>query len=1518
MSDATLGPPPVERAKEESGPGRLRRLMRLVVLLLLAVTTIAVLGGLALSRSVAGREVVLKEVLDWVEPQLNGTVEVGSLGSGGLLGGATLRDVTVRTADSRVVFSADSISGRYSLTGILSGARALADLEVFRPRLLVETDAAGVITLATLFPSVTDSSDVAVLDTTAVQESDAKPSFRIRGTRIYDGEVIVRLDDGPERKYAGIRGDFPRIELPDADGEIVVGIASLSARVPLVEGVIDVVDLRGELVLAAKGLTIDVEHLELPNSTGSGSAFVDWQNGALATDIELDVQHAALVDLAWIDARLDHGSLSGNVRVRIVGGGVNTVLTGVRVEGAEGARLGLSGEVAVRSGRIAFNDLTISPGELPTDELEVWLPDDWLPDSLAPRTPKGLRGRTPKGLLSGRVGVNGPPGHLAVDGALTLVATEGDISAAEGDTLVTAVGTARLLEGGEIEHLTVRLDPVRYGLLSALDPRLELTGSGYLQIDADGALPTGMAVRFTAVQNTPGFPASQVTLAGHLFGDSSVSVVDLEGTVSPLSLSALRTGFPNFPLSGEVSGSVSFSGPLQELRMSMALETVAGPLEAEAVFNALDLSQSYDLRGAVTNFRISELIPEAPQPTVLTGAVQLNGRGLGAETLQGGLQLNLGASQIAYLALDTLDATAWVDDDGRLNLEYLFAETEAGSISAQGGRIGVAPGSSGEGIEFQVRSESIQPLRPFFLGDSLVAIDALDPFELEALVVFQGVDPDTLPTLEEIRFEGAVEGTILVAGGLDELTLTLNAGVDSAAYRLSSMAGATLHAVIEGIDLVRPDSLPGAVVTVTGSVLIDSLVALKKTFTTAFIEGSYRTEGLGRGLVRVGRGSDHEYEIQGVVRVSEDGGRVNLDRVTLRFPDRRWSLRGPATVEWRPDAIIVSDFGLIRPGGPGLRLAADGRLARTGGESDFSFQANNLDLALVSTLFQLEEAPAGLVSVDLDVGGTSESPTGTFEFLAEDLRYKELAADRISGAGSYGGRTVNARVEAWMGDRRVLLAEGAGPADLRMRSVETRLPDGPIDVKVDADSLPVSLLLGTLNGVEDLDGVLGGTVTFSGVPSAVEPGGSLVLSGGQAGLTALGIRVVDTELDLNLQKDGTVRIIGSGRSEGTMEVRGSVGLSDIRNPTLDLAFWPRGFTVVSRRDMEATVSGDSIALLGTFDFPFIEGDVRVDEGAVFLDEFERVAQVVNFYDPFFSQAVQDVNPDEEGLEGRNPFLQHLRVSVGMTLGRDSWLRSREVNVETAGDLNVTYNRQDGNLVLQGDVQAVRGTYSVASRSFNVTDGNFQFVGTPGFDPNVTILAENRLVTREGQPLTIIAEISGSLLSMQLGLRSDSEVAVSEADLVSYLLLGQPSSALTTQAGAPLGAGLNIFLGTVANHLGYLLAPSLKLDYLSVSQGQQAGPAAVFGSGGSLQVEAGRYLSDQVFLSGLYQRGGSCADPAKQASSIGLRGEFQVSDEVVLESFWEDRCARDGFRGLGDLSFAQAKIWGFSLFRKWGY
>jgi hypothetical protein len=312
----------------------------------------------------------------------------------------------------------------------------------------------------------------------------------------------------------------------------------------------------------------------------------------------------------------------------------------------------------------------------------------------------------------------------------------------------------------------------------------------------------------------------------------------------------------------------------------------------------------------------------------------------------------------------------------------------------------------------------------------------------------------------------------------------------------------------------------------------------------------------------------------------------------------------------------------------------------------------------------------------------------------------------------------------------------------------------------------------------------------------------------------------------------------------------------------------------------------------------VGGDLVVEEGVLLVEEFARSAEVVDLSDPAFfnvsDTTLFSLRPVFRA--SRNPFLQNLRLDLRLSLGRDSWLRGRDLNVEMGGELDVFWDRLNRDLALVGTLQAVRGVYSVVGRQFQVREGTVSFQGTPGV------------------------------------LSSNAPFPIAESDLVSYLIFGRPSYALASgqtslaQGAASsllrtaTGAGVTLGIGAFANELGSVFTRDMGLDYLAISQGQYGAPLGtqdLYGTVATTQVEVGQYLTEDIFAVLLWRPltgfGGTAQSPF-----AGLRMEWRMADLWTLEGFVEDRFARNSLFWSGDLRYRLDKVFGAFLYREWGY
>jgi len=277
------------------------------------------------------------------------------------------------------------------------------------------------------------------------------------------------------------------------------------------------------------------------------------------------------------------------------------------------------------------------------------------------------------------------------------------------------------------------------------------------------------------------------------------------------------------------------------------------------------------------------------------------------------------------------------------------------------------------------------------------------------------------------------------------------------------------------------------------------------------------------------------------------------------------------------------------------------------------------------------------------------------------------------------------------------------------------------------------------------------------------------------------------------------------------------------------------------------------------------------------------------------------------------------------MAQDGWLRGRELNVEMAGTLGVYWDRTERNLAFLGVLDAVRGVYSVFGRQFQVQEGTVSFPGTPGVNPDLSIRAMNRVRISGNTQLDIFATVEGPLLEPRVALSSNAAFSIAESDLVSYLVFGRPSYATASAqsafardaAGVFAGAASSLAVGLFSSELGAILAEDVGLDYLAITQGsdEALGMRALRGTVATTQVEIGQYLTEDVFAA-LHWRPFSTGLSQRQLAA--LRIETRLSDRWTLEGYWEDRFFRNPVYQVGSLGLDFPSVFGFFVYRQWGY
>ncbi len=1506
-------------AGSSSGPARI--LFRASVVL----AAVLLVLGVVLTRTGAGRAWILLQVLARVEGAVHGELSVDGVSSPGLLRGFTFRGLSIADSLGRPFVTADSLRAGLSAPALLGGDLVFTRVVVWNPSVTLEQlpDQERLNVLRIFFPEDPDEApegeggvETARADSTGKGRTIALRDVALHGASLdvflpLSGELSDRsrvlVAEGPDGGASLRRYSFREMELrldeavlqdPDREGQRFQ-VAALSLTGEVWPEAFRITDARGTVERVGSGLTAELEELALPASRARGSVAVEWgEDRGVRVEVDGEARGLALDDLAFLEPRLPAGEARGPF-------GLVLDDEGVLLEFRETELTSGSARLRADGGLLLGRYLRLRGMELQMEAMEVAVTDPWLPDPLP------LRGR-----LTGRLSLDGGLEALGVDSDLAFLDS---LSGASARVMVT--GTFHLADTPGVTNLNLTLAPLDWQTLRGLSPAMKLSGPGALRAEASGSMSTGFELSAEATFVPAGFSPSRVTANGFVGTEGAETVLNLTGDLRPLSLTAVARDYPELPVTGEISGVVSLGGPLSDLNLETELETDAGPLMVQARFDARDPARGYNLDTRGEDFLLSRLVPDLPEPTRVTGRILASGRGLRLDSVAGDATVFIRRGQVGELAVDTA-AMVLAVEEGLLRLDALVAETELGHVEA-GGTFGVSSSAPPGELNVRLESESLTPLRPWIMGEVATVLDELSSFEKD-LMVLDGVDLDTLPTAAEVALDGRLQGRASFRGGFESFDVEGSLDFQDLRY--------TTDFVESGSLTFSAVNLPGADRRIQGLLRTDSVDVRSLSFSGTDVEVEM---GSSDGRVRVvsRRREGDEYRARGTFALDTlDGGIVNLDELTFGFDTVQWNLGGPTSFRWNSRGVRVRDFRLIRPGVGFMRIRADGFIPRQG-EGDFVLDIERLDLARLARVVQLEERLQGLVDVALTLTGSPDDPRVEGSVAGRNLRYGEIELTRLDSELGYRDQTLTGRVSAREGTRESLSLTGTFPLDLRVDTREPRVPEEPVDLTLQVDSFPAELALSPIRALERVEGTLSGEVRFAGTPRELEPSGELRLVRASADFPALGVRHTDIEATLGLSPDATVEVDGSLRSGGTARVTGTVTLDPLTNPRLDLRVEPRNFLAVNRRDVRASVSG-WLDVAERYLRPTATGELTVEEGVLFVEELARSTEVVDLADPAFFDVVDTTLVTLQPIirASRNPFMQNLRLDVDLSMERGSWLRGKDLNVEMAGQLDVYWDRTERDLALAGDLQAVRGVYAVLGRQFQVQEGTVSFLGTPGINPNLDIEALNRLRTFEGERLDIVASVEGTLLSPRVSLSSNAPFPIAQSDLVSYLLFGRPTYALASgqssfvqgAAGALLGAATgataNLAMGTLSNELGSLATRDAGLDYLAITQGQDAAPGGTLDLAGTVattQVEIGQYITPDIFAA-LMWRPLTGLGGTSRNQFAGLRVEWRLKDEWTLEGFIEDRFARSPLFLTSDLGPQLDRVLGFFFYRQWGY
>jgi len=496
---------------------------------------------------------------------------------------------------------------------------------------------------------------------------------------------------------------------------------------------------------------------------------------------------------------------------------------------------------------------------------------------------------------------------------------------------------------------------------------------------------------------------------------------------------------------------------------------------------------------------------------------------------------------------------------------------------------------------------------------------------------------------------------------------------------------------------------------------------------------------------------------------------------------------------------------------------------------------------------------------------------------------------------------------------------------------------------VKTDSVDMRLFRPFVPGMAEARGAIVADVDIRGPIKQPRLFGQISLADGSAGFSNLNTRFFHIRADIALDGDSVhiKQLAAETQKErhGSANVTGSVSFEHYDNPSFSLTLNASNFHVVDKPGLAALdiSTGPPVTLRGSTLDAVMHGTVRVERGSIYIPEVVK-KNIIDLNDPEFQNVVDTLLSQNRRVMPRAPkaVARNLRLEdVAVDIGSDVWLRSSEANIKLGGSLNVTVAPQAPGqpplLALQGSLSADKGTYRLnlvdpfVQPTFDVEHGTLLFFGTPDLNPLLDIAAIHTVrqprvnASASGRDVRVEVDIRGTLARPELSLRNPDNLPLSESDLLSYLVTGEPAIGLEDTRTQVAALGVR----TVGNLLVNAL-PRNVLDYVEIQAAAPGTDQATTTSPayyGLLNTRAvlGKQIGSRWFL-GLST--GLCfVNPAAFKDNLGLQLEYRISQLYSAQAAIEPgssntRCDK-GNQPTIQTNYTPSQL-GFDFFRNWRF
>ncbi len=476
----------------------------------------------------------------------------------------------------------------------------------------------------------------------------------------------------------------------------------------------------------------------------------------------------------------------------------------------------------------------------------------------------------------------------------------------------------------------------------------------------------------------------------------------------------------------------------------------------------------------------------------------------------------------------------------------------------------------------------------------------------------------------------------------------------------------------------------------------------------------------------------------------------------------------------------------------------------------------------------------GLVSGRLDLSGKAGSPDLQTNLI---LTNAELSGARIDSLGlrmwyEHDNGRMHMDSEMLSLGQRALNINGSVPfyIDWRSFAISELEEYDEIDLNLQTTAFDVSVFNEFLDRdvARNLRGRINSDIAVGGKMKEPTLTGTFEFTDGRVFLVENNITLRNMRANLTFEPDRIVLERLNAESVGSLSASGFINLDGLSIEDFELSANGQRFRVSHTRDLEVLTTFRT-RLSGTLDEPKLTGDILLDRGFIYLDNFgdTPIEQVVLEDEIDYTTFFEDL-------------YERFDVEMILRIDRRFYIRNRsrpELELELEGVLDAV-KEPFRELELFGDINVVRGRATQLSRRFILDEGSVVFSGPPD-NPELDIRLKYEL--RREADITIWYVIRGDLQDDNI-FSYESEPEMELQDIISYTLFGRPFNSLSgweqgVSGGATGGAVVaDAALDLLIERLESLTAERLGIDVLEID----------YSSSGT-SIKAGKFFGDRLFV-----------------------------------------------------------------------